>query len=162
MFVKWENRRKGREEKDKWRSVVAVQSNSGIYYSCMGFVFKLVEEMAILLPSSSSTLAVSCSMISSGCMDPLLATLFGPGEVCDGDDEEAVRDKSDVSISGNHYRETMESKIAVWKLERTYLFEVLAMPARALYQARKAVMRPKTPPAIVRPWLGFPAASGVM
>lgn len=36
------------------------------------------------------------------------------------------------------------------------LFEVSAIPARALYQAAKAARMPKAPPARVQPGLGAP------
>ncbi len=42
------------------------------------------------------------------------------------------------------------------RVDTTYLLEVSAIPARALYQARKAARIPKTPPATVKPWLGAP------
>lgn len=43
----------------------------------------------------------------------------------------------------------------------THLLEVSAIPARALYQANRAARRPNAPPAMVRPWCGFPSASSL-
>lgn len=42
------------------------------------------------------------------------------------------------------------------------LLEVSAIPAKALYQAKKAAARPKAPPPRMRPVLGSPAAFSYM
>lgn len=39
----------------------------------------------------------------------------------------------------------------------TYLFPVSAIPAKALYHAKKAAKMPKTPPAFIAPSLGAPS-----
>lgn len=43
---------------------------------------------------------------------------------------------------------------------RAYLLELSATPARALYQARNAAIRPNHPPALMQPGLGSPAEFG--
>lgn len=67
----------------------------------------------------------------SGGLAPL-AALLRPGEVGNGDDEEAV-----VHVS------KMTRRSRDLNLEMTHLLELSAIPARALYQARKAANRPK-------------------
>ena len=70
-----------------------------------------------------------------------LAALVGPGEVGDGDDEEAV------------YL-MLANGIDKCEVEMTYLFELSAIPASALYQARNAAIRPNAPPATIHPSCG--------
>jgi hypothetical protein len=67
-----------------------------------------------------------------------LAALLRPGEVSHGDDEEAVK-KESAHKSQAWYRES-----------KTDLLELSAIPASALYQAAKAAMRPKAPPATMQ------------
>ena len=66
-----------------------------------------------------------------------LATLVRPGEVSDWDDEEAE--------ACQYLSNSLVSK------GKTDLFELSAIPASALYQARNAAMRPKAPPATMHP-----------
>lgn len=70
-----------------------------------------------------------------------LTALVRPGEVCDGDDEEAVMLR-------------LAFVIIMHMMRMMYLFELSAIPASALYQARKAAMRPKAPPATIHPDCG--------
>lgn len=67
-----------------------------------------------------------------------LAALVGPREVCDGNDEEAIVTQL-VHISYNNVRGA------------TYLFELSAIPASALYHAAKAANNPNAPPATIHP-----------
>lgn len=65
----------------------------------------------------------------------LFAALLRPGEMSNGNNEEAT------TLLVN----------AWFVLEITNLLELSAIPARALYHARKAAMRPKAPPAMMQP-----------
>ena len=67
----------------------------------------------------------------------------GPGEVRDGDDEEAVG----AQVSHRTYRRKKKKKPET--KGRTHLLDVSKIPAMALYHARKAAMRPKKPPVLM-------------
>jgi hypothetical protein len=71
-----------------------------------------------------------------------LAALVRPREMCDGNDKEAV-----VHISTHPSNQGSR--------DGTYLFELSAIPASALYHAANAAMSPKAPPATIHPPCGF-------
>ena len=102
-----------------------------------------------------------------------LLALLRPREVRDGNDEEAVKEKQHESAKRPQMVKRLcevRTKLgldphAACRLlcdgmnhgsEATYLFDVSAIPARALYHARKAAKIPKPPPHLMSSGSGAP------
>ena len=97
-----------------------------------------------------------------------LPALLRPWEVENWDDEEAIGTWLSAPVlytyfmhgSGTHEPLMQEAgcrEIASsMELETTYLFEVSAIPAKALYQAKKAAARANEPPAMISFGSGTP------
>ncbi len=100
-----------------------------------------------------------CRLVNLVLLAADLLALLGPREVGDGDDEEAVEEIQSAFVQLHVRTQEFGLDNAACHLRcnnvnhgtgATYLFEVSAIPARALYQAKKAAARAKAPPAVMQ------------
>jgi hypothetical protein len=135
-----------------------------------GGISRLSLSLSLSL-SPRATQRALCSPLSCFVTSSRRPALFRPREVCDGNDEEAVKEARSVNVRRCSMPSKIRAKLGVGRdaacrarcnkmnhrSGATYLFEVSAIPAKALYQARNAAKRPNPPPAWMSVGSGAPS-----